>query len=914
MAVGTLSSACTEPDTDGRLRALSLAVVDGAAEARPPWIVESPQAALARAAQVSAAAQMPFDATACLQAWCASARSLLREAQLHPGQVVLLDADEVHAAPAAARAAWRRHAGFAVETALAPTSSTTLPPPPRVDALGLAAAALVVAQHTDAPRLWCELQGSCLLLQDAALPAVAPAAELALQAWREWQLNLADLRQTLGDTQARLAETQQRLGSREAELAEAHDEASLAELMRRQSLTELESLSTRAAQAEAVSQDRQARLEAAEARLAACEHMLNDERHAHAQELQRNQSHQAQLADLQAQLAHRESELQQRTGALQSALDGASAAIARERTAQLEERQQIEAQLDTLRRDRARFTVLVERSRQEIDHLLQQRDAERAAVAQQIDQLLRQREAERAATEAERADAQTAQAGLAGQIAELQQQLAAAHHETESLAAEAARQAEEHALDNREWLEQIAAWQQESERLHREADELRDALARSAQQAQLAEDSLQGSRAAEALLTQREQALQQALTTLRQELEQSSERLRQALDEALSGQARTDALAAELSQLRERQRSTDASEAAWQRRWQQARVRQELLECQLGDALGGLVRNVTPAPATLVGSSLSWSSRLAGTRLVLLGERDTAPHRELALAVELPAAAQAPAARFELRLVEHGGRPGLVWLPDSGGTPPLHAWQPNGHEIDRPFMRLVPQDADGAALLARLPSADWRLLLGLAEQLPQWVGSATSASSELWRTVARRLLTQLRAQPARLRFSELQATWLEPTPGATGTTGLAHIRLSDVLFGNDALADIELAFDSTGERDTTLSWLLPANAAPAVASWPVQADGRLHPHCPVAVGRVQSVRSKWRWWAERPARDRELLIGVLDALPAAADALGSLAQAPVLRQKLADLHREARRLVDRQALGSRLRRLKNLLR
>ena len=167
--------------------------------------------------------------------------------------------------------------------------------------------------------------------------------------------------------------------------------------------------------------------------------------------------------------------------------------------------------------------------------------------------------------------------------------------------------------------------------------------------------------------------------------------------------------------------------------------------------------------------------------------------------------------------------------------------------------------------------------------------------------------------PPRLRFSDLQATRLEPG-GAGGVPGLVHIRLSDALFGNESLADIELAFDSTGDRESTLSWLLPGTASPAIASWPVQADGRLQPHCPVGVGRVQSIPSKWRWWAERPARDRELLISLLDALPAAADALGGTAQAPLLRQQLASLHREARRLMERRALGDRLRRLKNLLR
>ncbi len=900
MRVGSLTLACTEPDTGDQLLTLARAIVDGAtdaAEAHPLRLVESPAAALARAAHATAGSDVPLDASACLQAWCASARRLLREAHQNPGQMVLLDADEVQLAPAAARAAWRRRAGLEPSAPDGPAATTG----PRLDALGLAAAAIVVARHPDAARLWSELQGSCLLLDEAGAHD-EPAPDLALKTWREWQLNLADLQQTLGDCQARLADGQGRLDAQTAELAQARDDASLAEMMRRQSLAELESVAAMAAPLEALSRERQSRLEVLETRLDQSERALELERQARAQEQQQVQQLQAALADRESRLVHLDGELVQRTGALQAALDASSAAIARERGAQATHLQQIEAELDTLRRDRARFIVLVERSRQEIDQLNRQRDAERAAMdAERLERLAEQAaaaaeraamDAERAAVEVERGQSQAAQAALGEHIAALQRQLAAERQERETLEAQATRQAE----DGR-----------------REAADLRDALAQATHQARLDEEALHALQQTGQHLAQRERELQQTVSDLRERGAQDAIELRELLNEADASRARAEALASELAQAREQRQTTDALESVWQQRWHQARTRIELLESQLGDALSGLVQAAAPAGAPKAAPSSSWSMALAATRVGLIAERDAAPHRELGLVVELPAGVQAPARRFELRLVEHGGRPGLVWMPAAAGVPPLHAWQPNGHEGDRPFMRLIPQDVDGAALLARLPSADWRLVTGLAEQLPHWVSSLGLASPELWRTAARRLLAQLQAMPPRLRFSELQATWSEPA-AAGGAPGLAHIRLSDALFGDNSLPDIELAFDSTGDRDATLSWLLPGSGLPGFASWPVQADGRLQPHCPLAVGRALSVPSKWRWWAERPARDRDLLLGLLDALPAAADALGSTAQAPVLRQQLAGLHREARRLVERQALGGRLRRLKNLLR
>jgi hypothetical protein len=85
------------------------------------------------------------------------------------------------------------------------------------------------------------------------------------------------------------------------------------------------------------------------------------------------------------------------------------------------------------------------------------------------------------------------------------------------------------------------------------------------------------------------------------------------------------------------------------------------------------------------------------------------------------------------------------------------------------------------------------------------------------------------------------------------------------------------------------------------------------PHWPLGIGQVPTVSNKRRWWAERPARDRALLFGLLDALPAAAVPLHGPMPQDTLRRHAVLLHREARRLVSNQSLRTQLRRLRHLV-
>jgi hypothetical protein len=348
--------------------------------------------------------------------------------------------------------------------------------------------------------------------------------------------------------------------------------------------------------------------------------------------------------------------------------------------------------------------------------------------------------------------------------------------------------------------------------------------------------------------------------------------------------------------------------AALRRQQVQDQRARQLMQAQLGDALAGLAS----ANDSIADGDEDPMRRLRS--LIRLGhfeksaEQRQPPHRELSLTIRLPqeGVAELPALSFELRLVEHEGRPGFVWLARPGEPPPLHAWRATGREDTREYVRLIPSDIDDSAVLARLPSADWRFLLAMAQVLPDVLMSHLDGGASHWVVLAQRLALQLRAMAPRLRYSALEAD--RPSLGSP-----AKLLFRDVMFGDESMADIQLSLDPQPNAATSLVWHLPASGVPALASWPADEAGRPIPDWTLAIGHAPKVASKRRWWAERPARDQAVLFGLLDALPAAAEPLSGAGPEGPLRQSAAHWHREARRLVQRQGLRTRLRRLQQLV-
>ncbi|MCU0773286.1 MAG: hypothetical protein MUC74_01935 [Ideonella sp.] len=772
--------ATTHPDADGLLAGLAQALSELAmSDTGALRLVESPMAALVRVAQSSA---LPLDADAVLGQWCASARQLLREVQGHPGQVLLLDADEVAAAPQQAMKHWMQRSassasadsadrsGFEYFVSVAERRAAR-----PSQALALAAAAAAVGRHGEADRLWHELQGTCQPLAAAGIAALDEDSAAALREWRDQGLRTSQLQRELESCRQRLTASEARLAESDEALAALRADAALGELLQRQAVDELSALAATAASAQA---------EAANLGLA-----LAAEREAREHD------------------SRRAVELQQQLEALQGVEAGQAADRSTKVNAEL--RSRVEGLVASLAA-----------ARQELDDMRAQLQRSSDAEARRIDNLARQlqdREAQIAALALERD-------GMAAELDEARRQRAREHGDLEG------------------WRHALAGLQ---------------ATAHSAAElARRGEASALAARRAAATLGERILADREA---------------------------------------------------------------RELLEAQLGDALADLITadlsTAGPPPADAATDDDPLHDTVALLRRAhcqLLEERLQRPHRELLFEVRLPQDrvldGRTAAAGFELRLVEHEGRPGLVWLPLRGEAPPLHLWRPTGQEAGRDFMRLIPADVDDIAALAQLPPADWRLLRAAVRWLAEMLPASGAGDAAAWLLTAHRLARQLQAMPPRLRFSRVQAT-----APAVGSADPPQVVLGDTMFGDEALPDIRLSVDLRTDAPTSVVWHLPDTGEPPLASWPTGNDGRLLPRWALAIGHAAPQTGKHRWWAERPERDRALLLGLLEALPAAAEPLRGLVPEAALRRQAAQWHREARRLTSPQNLGTGLRRLRRLV-
>ncbi len=139
--------------------------------------------------------------------------------------------------------------------------------------------------------------------------------------------------------------------------------------------------------------------------------------------------------------------------------------------------------------------------------------------------------------------------------------------------------------------------------------------------------------------------------------------------------------------------------------------------------------------------------------IVVVGERDTPPHREVSFVVREVRAGERQVAEAAVRLVEHWGRPGLVIFAEEGRAPLFETWRESGREDGRPYMLLVHGEESAQSVYDAMGTLDWQLVQALAARLGQALQDHASDLAE-WRSLAQRLLTSLHEQPARLRYAE----------------------------------------------------------------------------------------------------------------------------------------------------------------
>lgn len=290
-------------------------------------------------------------------------------------------------------------------------------------------------------------------------------------------------------------------------------------------------------------------------------------------------------------------------------------------------------------------------------------------------------------------------------------------------------------------------------------------------------------------------------------------------------------------------------------------------------------------------------------RVELGSERDTPPHRELGFVLHGVQAGDRLLQRVEARLVEHHGRPGLAFFESEGVPTPLMAWRAEGSEGERAYMLLVPTDEAARRVLQGLGTGDWQFVEGVAAAIARALEAADAAPAARWRVVATRLRRQLAELPERLRFDGLEVV--------AAKAGVLDADFEQVSFGSRRVARLRLRWRPQATDGTALELLAPEapGEAPALAAWPVDEGGAWCARWPVPSG------SAGQGWRALGRTDRELLLGLLDALPAVAHRAKALGLVDAgAADSLAEAASRPLRLAHRALHGTRLRRVVRALR
>lgn len=285
---------------------------------------------------------------------------------------------------------------------------------------------------------------------------------------------------------------------------------------------------------------------------------------------------------------------------------------------------------------------------------------------------------------------------------------------------------------------------------------------------------------------------------------------------------------------------------------------------------------------------------------------DSPPHRHLHVDLRQVQLGARHWPSLEVRLLEHRGHPGLGFFAAGSDPEVVSVWQTSGDENGRSFMLIIPSDDAGRLLLARLGTSDWRTVRGTVDVLVHHLRHAESSSAASWLVVASRLQSQLDVMAPRLRYDKAQVHADPSNPG------WLQVSFAEVDYGGRSLGDVHWLWQPTrGE----LRWMAPASgiAAP-LGSWPAVGDGTLQPELVLPSTKRMNAVATRNWWAALSDHERQLVLGLLDALLGAVrqlapEAASGVPPASGIAQAAEALHRDARRALLQLRLRSTARRL-----
>lgn len=271
-------------------------------------------------------------------------------------------------------------------------------------------------------------------------------------------------------------------------------------------------------------------------------------------------------------------------------------------------------------------------------------------------------------------------------------------------------------------------------------------------------------------------------------------------------------------------------------------------------------KSAGPAPG-----HAGWSPQLSLEKLVLQGFRDKGPFREMNAVLRRVEFGSRKAPELMARLVEHHGRVGVAVFDLAGGESILDARDISGQEAGRNFRLIVPADAAHRERLVTWNASDWLLLRAIVERFYSELRSARPVRSR-WVTIAGRLLQELDALPARLRYDAVLATAGEPIAG-------------------DPVVGLELQRISCAGRSAAslhLRWRLPSHRSQGIERsaielvrgpqgheeallpcWPIEENGAAAPSLPLTSADERVVPAV----AAAHEADRAFLLSLLCGLP-----------------------------------------------